>query len=42
MSEGDEKIPNKLFSLNGSYRHVEHSSDNFSEKILDKKPKMHR
>ena len=28
--------------MNGSYRQVEHSSDNFSEKILDKKPKMHR
>ena len=29
-----------IFSLNGSLRHVEYSSDNPFEKILDKNPKM--
>ena len=41
-SETDKKTPKKIFSLNGSFRHVEHSSNNPTEKILDKKPKMFR
>ena len=39
-SEGDKKVPKIIISLNGSFRHVEYSSDNPSEKILDKNPKM--
>ena len=41
-SEFDKKTPKKIFSLNGSFRHVEHSSNNPTEKIPDKKPKMLR
>ena len=41
-SETDKKTPKKIFSLNGSFRHVEHSSNNPTERILDKKPKMLR
>ena len=37
-----QKTPKKIFSLNGSFRHVEHSSNNPTEKILDKRPKMLR
>ena len=34
------EIPKIIFSLNGSLRHVEYSSDDPSEKILDKNPEM--
>ena len=34
------EIPKIIFSLNGSLRHVEYSSDNPSEKIPDKNPEM--
>ena len=34
MTESDEKIHKNIFSLKGSYRHVECSFDNFSEKFL--------
>ena len=39
-SESDKKLAKKIFSLNGSFRHVEHISDNPSEKVMDKKPKI--
>ena len=38
--ENDRKVPKEIFSLNGCLRHVEYSSHNTSEKILDKNPKM--
>ena len=40
ISENDRNVPKEIFSLNGSLRHVEYSSHNTSEKILDKNPKM--
>ena len=41
-SKTDKKTPKKIFSLNGSFRHVKHSSNNPTEKILNKKPKVLR
>ena len=42
MTESDEKIHKNIFSLKGSYRHVEGSFDNLIKKTFDKKPKTIR